>query len=89
MDREILYQRINDRVDTMMKKGLLQEVESLIKFQDLNALKTVGYSELFQYLNNDISLERAIELIKQNSRRYAKRQMTWLKRYPINWMKNQ
>ena len=89
MDREKLYQRINDRVDIMMKKGLLQEVESLIKFQDLNALKTVGYSELFQYLNNDISLERAIELIKQNSRRYAKRQMTWLKRYPINWVENQ
>lgn len=89
MDREKLYQRINDRVDTMMKKGLLQEVESLIKFQDLNALKTVGYSELFQYLNNYISLEKAIELIKQNSRRYAKRQMTWLKRYPFNWMENQ
>ena len=89
MDRKKLYQRINDRVDLMMEKGLLQEVESLIKFQDLNALKTVGYSELFQYLNNDISLEKAIELIKQNSRRYAKRQMTWLKRYPINWMKNQ
>ncbi len=89
MDREKLYQRINDRVDIMMEKGLLQEVESLIKFQDLNALKTVGYSELFQYLNNDISLERAIELIKQNSRRYAKRQMTWLKRYPITWLENQ
>ena len=89
MDRKKLYQRINDRVDIMMEKGLLQEVESLIKFQDLNALKTVGYSELFQYLNNDISLERAIELIKQNSRRYAKRQMTWLKRYPINWLENQ
>ena len=89
MDREKLYQRINDRVDIMMEKGLLQEVESLIKFQDLNALKTVGYSELFQYLNNEISLERAIELIKQNSRRYAKRQMTWLKRYPINWLENQ
>ena len=89
MDREKLSQRINDRVDLMMEKGLLQEVESLIKFQDLNALKTVGYSELFQYLNNDISLERSIELIKQNSRRYAKRQMTWLKRYPINWVENQ
>lgn len=89
MDREKLYQRINDRVDIMMEKGLLQEVESLIKFQDLNALKTVGYTELFQYLNNDISLERAVELIKQNSRRYAKRQMTWLKRYPINWLENQ
>lgn len=89
MDREKLYQRINDRVDIMMEKGLLKEVESLIKFQDLNALKTVGYTELFQYLNNDISLERAVELIKQNSRRYAKRQMTWLKRYPINWLENQ
>ncbi len=89
MDREKLYKRINDRVDIMMEKGLLKEVESLINFQDLNALKTVGYSELFQYLNNDISLEKAIELIKQNSRRYAKRQMTWLKRYPINWMENQ
>lgn len=89
MDREKLYQRINDRVDIMMEKGLLQEVESLMKFQDLNALKTVGYSELFQYLKNEISIERAIELIKQNSRRYAKRQMTWLKRYPINWVENQ
>ena len=89
MDREKLYKRINDRVDLMMEMGLTQEVENLIKFQELNALKTVGYSELFQYLNNDISQERAIELIKQNSRRYAKRQMTWLKRYPIKWMKNQ
>ena len=89
MDREKLYQRINDRVDIMMEKGLLLEVENLIKFQDLNALKTVGYCELFQYLNNDISLERAIELIKQNSRRYAKRQMTWLKRYPIKWIESQ
>ena len=89
MDRDKLYQRINNRVDIMMEKGLLKEVESLINFQDLNALKTVGYSELFQHLNNDISLERAIELIKQNSRRYAKRQMTWLKRYPINWLENQ
>ena len=89
MDREKLYKRINDRVDIMMEKGLLKEVESLIKFKDLNALKTVGYSELFQYLNKDISMDRAVKLIKQNSRRYAKRQMTWLKRYPINWMKNQ
>tara|TARA_B100000963_G_scaffold109444_1_gene95273 strand:- start:751 stop:1611 length:861 start_codon:yes stop_codon:yes gene_type:complete len=88
MDREKLYKRINDRVDFMMEKGLLQEAESLIKFQNLNALKTVGYSEIFQYLKNDISLERAIELIKQNTRRYAKRQMTWLKRYSIKWVKN-
>ena len=88
MEREKLYKKINDRVDVMMEKGLLQEVESLIKFQNLNALKTVGYSEIFQYLKNDISLERAIELIKQNSRRYAKRQMTWLKKYSIKWVKN-
>lgn len=89
MDREKLYQRINERVDIMMSKGLLEEVKSLQNFQELNALKTVGYSELFQYLNNNTSLERAIELIKQNSRRYAKRQITWLKRYPINWIENQ
>ncbi len=89
IDRKKLYQKINKRVDLMMEEGLLQEVESLIKFKDLNALKTVGYSELFQYLNNDVCLERAIKLIKQNSRRYAKRQMTWLKRYPVNWVENQ
>tara|TARA_Y100000813_G_scaffold108261_1_gene77440 strand:- start:7995 stop:8858 length:864 start_codon:yes stop_codon:yes gene_type:complete len=89
MDREKLYKRINDRVDIMMEKGLLKEVESLIKFKDLNALKTVGYSELFQYLNKDISMDRAVKLIKQNSRRYAKRQMTWLKRYPIKWIESQ
>ena len=89
MDREKLYKRINDRVDIMMEKGLLKEVESLIKFKDLNALKTVGYSELFQYLNKDISMDKAVKLIKQNSRRYAKRQMTWLKRYPIKWIESQ
>jgi len=89
MDREKLYKRINDRVDIMMEKGLLKEVESLIKFKDLNALKTVGYSELFQYLNKDISMDRAVKLIKQNSRRYAKRQITWLKRYPIKWIESQ
>ncbi len=89
MDRERLYKRINDRVDIMMEKGLLKEVESLKKFKDLNALKTVGYNELFQYLNKDISIDRAVKLIKQNSRRYAKRQMTWLKRYPIKWIESQ
>ncbi|MBJ59462.1 MAG: tRNA (adenosine(37)-N6)-dimethylallyltransferase MiaA [Flavobacteriales bacterium] len=89
MDRERLYKRINDRVDIMMEKGLLKEVESLKKFKDLNALKTVGYNELFQYLDKDISIDRAVKLIKQNSRRYAKRQMTWLKRYPIKWIESQ
>ena len=86
MDREKLYQRINYRVDVMMEKGLLKEVENLIKYQKLNALKTVGYTELFQYFNNEITLDKAIELIKQNSRRYAKRQLTWSKRYPIKWI---
>ena len=86
MDREKLYQRINYRVDVMMEKGLLKEVENLIKYRKLNALKTVGYTELFQYFNNEITLDKAIELIKQNSRRYAKRQLTWSKRYPIKWI---
>ena len=89
MDREKLYKRINDRVDKMMEKGLLQEAKSLMKYQHLNALKSVGYSELFKYLNKDISLEKAIDLIKQNTRRYAKRQITWTKRYPIRWIENQ
>jgi tRNA dimethylallyltransferase len=88
MDRETLYDRINKRVDAMMAKGLLDEVKRLVDFQDLNALKTVGYTELFQYLNNKITLEEAVKGIKQNSRRYAKRQITWLKRYPINWIEN-
>lgn len=86
MDREKLYQRINYRVDVMMEKGLLKEVENLIKYRKLNALKTVGYTELFQYFNNELTLDKAIELIKQNSRRYAKRQLTWSKRYPIKWI---
>ena len=86
MDREKLYQRINNRVDVMMEKGLLEEVKMLSDYQELNALKTVGYTELFQHLNGKISLAEAIEKIKQNSRRYAKRQITWLKRYPINWI---
>ena len=88
MDREILYNRINKRVDIMMDNGLLIEVESLQEFQHFNALQTVGYKELFSYLNNELTLEEAITLIKQNTRRYAKRQLTWLNRYPINWVEN-
>ncbi|MEZ5006617.1 MAG: tRNA (adenosine(37)-N6)-dimethylallyltransferase MiaA [Chitinophagales bacterium] len=79
-EREKLYQRINNRVDLMMRNGLLNEVQSLSNFQQLNALQTVGYSELYRYINNEISLEEAIELIKRNSRRYAKRQLTWLRK---------
>lgn len=81
MDREVLYQRINKRVDIMMDAGLLEEVKDLYPHRELTALKTVGYRELFNYLDGKHSLEEAIDLIKQNTRRYAKRQITWFKRY--------
>ena len=77
MDREKLYDRINTRVDMMMKEGLLAEVRSLISYKDLVSLQTVGYSELFRHLEGELSLHESIELIKRNSRRYAKRQITW------------
>lgn len=77
--RELLYARINQRVDEMLKKGLLQEVQELLPYRDLTALKTVGYSELFEYLGGKRSLADAVELIKRNSRRYAKRQLTWFR----------
>ncbi|MEE9439093.1 MAG: tRNA (adenosine(37)-N6)-dimethylallyltransferase MiaA [Saprospiraceae bacterium] len=78
-DRQELYNRINQRVDKMIDVGLVDEVKSLLKYKDLRALDTVGYREIFEYLDGKISLERAIELIKRNTRRYAKRQMTWYK----------
>lgn len=78
--RAQLYERINRRVDQMMEAGLLAEVKSLLPFQDLNALQTVGYQEFFPYLQGAYSLEEAIELLKRNTRRYAKRQMTWNRR---------
>jgi tRNA dimethylallyltransferase len=84
-DREVLYQRINLRVDQMMIDGLLEEAKSLYPHRSHNALNTVGYRELFQYLDGSCSLEEAIDLIKRNSRRYAKRQLTWFSKYPINW----
>lgn len=80
-DRKDLYERINSRVDNMMRIGLLDEVKSLKEYQHLNALQTVGYRELFGYLNGDYSLEFAVSEIKKNTRRYAKRQMTWFRRY--------
>lgn len=86
MDREQLYNRINCRVDIMMQKGLLEEVESLIPFQNYNALNTVGYKELFQYFKGNISLEESVEEIKKNTRRFAKRQLTWFRRdKDIQW----
>lgn len=77
-DRFELYNKINNRVDEMLKNGLLNEVKSLIKFKDSNVLNTIGYKELFHYLDNKITMEKSVEEIKKNSRRYAKRQMTWL-----------
>ena len=79
-DRKIIYERINKRVDIMVKEGLLEEVKSLIKYQDLNALNTVGYKEIFNFFNNNWSLEFAISEIKKNTRRFAKRQLTWFKK---------
>lgn len=80
LPREILYQRINERVEQMLAAGLVAEVASLIPYKQLNALQTVGYSELFDYFDHKIELGRAIELIKQNTRHYAKRQLTWFKK---------
>jgi len=78
--REELYERINRRVELMMENGLLNEVRALYEFRERPALKTVGYRELFGYLDGKYSLDDAVELIKRNSRRYAKRQMTWWRR---------
>lgn len=97
MPREVLYQRINTRVDQMMKDGLLEEVKRVEMYKHLNALQTVGYKELFDYLsaigaseenlqNSQQLLINAIELIKQNTRRFAKRQLTWFRRdEQIKW----
>jgi len=86
VERSILYKQINQRVDSMIEKGLIDEVSSLVNFQKKNALQTVGYKELFKYLNNDCTLEMAIKNIKKNTRRYAKRQLTWFRKdKEINW----
>lgn len=80
LPREELYQRINHRVDIMMDNGLLDEAKSVYPLRHLNALQTVGYRELFDFFDGSSTLEQAIEKIKQNSRHYAKRQLTWFKR---------
>ena len=80
IDREKLYKKINLRVDKMIQKGLLKEARSLIPFKSKNALQTVGYKELFEYFDEKVSLEEAIQNIKRNSRRFAKRQISWFKR---------
>lgn len=86
IDREELYNRINIRVDKMLSKGLIDEAKELHEFKQLNALNTVGYKELFAYFDGDLSKNEAIDSIKQNTRRFAKRQITWIKKYDsINW----
>lgn len=80
--RPELYDRINRRVDMMLENGLLEEAEQLYAHKHLNALQTVGYKELFDYFDGVTSLQEAIELIKRNSRRYAKRQLTWFRKDP-------
>jgi len=80
-EREKLYTRINNRVDQMIKEGLEKEVLSLKDFKELNTLNTVGYKEFFNYFDNKISYNDTIDKIKQNTRNYAKRQITWLKKY--------
>jgi tRNA dimethylallyltransferase len=81
LPREQLYQNINQRVDKMMEDGLLAEAQALYSYKHLNALQTVGYKELFDYLDNKISLETAIEEIKKNTRHFAKRQITWFNKF--------
>ena len=86
-EREILYDRINRRVDIMMDEGLLDEVKSVHHLRHLSSLNTVGYKEIFTYLDGHCSLDEAIEKIKQNTRRYAKRQLTWFRRHPeAHWL---
>ena len=87
-DREELYERINQRVDKMIEDELENEVRSLVEFKHLKSLQTVGYSEFFQHFDGKLSRTETIELIKRNSRRYAKRQLTWFRRdHEYEWFK--
>lgn len=87
LPKEQLYLRIHERVDRIMEQGLLAEVKGLMHYKDLKALQTVGYSELFDHLEGKTSLQQAVEEIKKNTRRYAKRQMTWFRKDPsIQWI---
>ena len=88
-DRDVLYDRINRRVDIMIKSGLLEEVKGLMDMgytKELNSMKGIGYKEIMDYYDGKMSLEDAVELIKQSSRRYAKRQYTWFKnQMDVHW----
>jgi len=85
-NRDVLYKRINARVDKMIEAGLIDEVKKLFKHKNLNPLNTVGYKEIFEFIEKKVSLEQSIEKIKQNTRRYAKRQITWLKNKDYKWI---
>lgn len=88
-DREVLYQRINKRVDIMLENGLLDEVKELLKMgytKDMISMQGIGYKEMIKYLDGEYTYDEAIEIIKRDSRRYAKRQLTWFKRYQdVKW----
>ncbi|MBS1733481.1 MAG: tRNA (adenosine(37)-N6)-dimethylallyltransferase MiaA [Bacteroidetes bacterium] len=87
LPRELLYERINSRVDKMIEAGLIDEAKSLLPFKELNALQTVGYKELFSYFEGTSTKAGAIEQIKQNTRHYAKRQMTWFRKdESVEWV---
>lgn len=87
--RELLYERINIRTIEMIKNGLVEEVSSLSQYRNLNALSTVGYKEIFEYLDGNITLEEATEKIARHTRNYAKRQLTWFRRYEeMIWIKD-
>ena len=89
-DRKRLYNRIDQRVLNMINAGLLDEVKSVAHLRHLQSLNTVGYKEIFEHLNGNIDLNRAIELIQRNSRRYAKRQLTWFRRSENNiWIESE
>ncbi len=85
-NRDVLYKKINARVDKMIEEGLIDEVKKLFKHKNLNPLNTVGYKEIFEFIEKKVSLEQSIEKIKQNTRRYAKRQLTWLKNKDYKWI---
>ena len=88
-DRQLVYRRINERVDLMMEQGLLEEARRLYPHRDLNALQTVGYRELFSHFDGDLSLEEAVSEIKKNTRRFAKRQGTWFRKdEDITWFEH-
>ena len=86
MERDTLYSRIDERMNLMLENGLIEEVKSLVKYKSKNALQTVGYKEIFDFIDNQFDWEECERLLKRNSRRYAKRQLTWFKKdEEINW----